>query len=68
MSEAMDAVIDRWVEDPSFRQGMRTDMDGTLRSSGIDVDDDTAGQLHAIDWTQSDAELEQLLEKKRMTC
>ena len=67
-ADAMQTVLDRWTEEPSFREGMRTDMDGTLKGAGIELDDDTAGQLRAVDWNQSDAELEQLLEKYRMAC
>ena len=68
MTDNMQAVLDRWTEDPSFREGMRTDLDGTLKGAGIELDDDTAGQLRAVDWSQSDAELEQLIEKYRMAC
>jgi len=64
MTDNMQAVLDRWTEDPSFRQGMRTDVDATLEGAGIELDDDTVGQLRAVDWSQSDAELEELLEKK----
>ena len=65
MTDTMQAVIDRWTEDPSFREGMRSDLDGTLKGAGIELDDDTTGQLRAVDWSQSDSELEQLLEKWR---
>ena len=68
MTDSMQAVLDRWTEDPSFREGMRTDVDGTLKGAGIELDDDTAGQLRALDWNQSDAELEALLEKARIHC
>ena len=68
MTDNMQAVLDRWTEDPSFREGMRTDLDGTLKGAGLELDDDTAGQLRAVDWNQSDAELEQLLEKVRVNC
>jgi hypothetical protein len=66
MTEAMQAVIHRWSEDPSFRQAMRTDHEAALRDAGIELDDDTTGQLRSVDWTQSDAELEEQLEKKLM--
>ena len=66
MTDPMQTVLDRWTEDPSFREGMRTDVDGTLKGAGIELDDDTAGQLRAVDWNQSDAELEQLLEKAKI--
>ena len=66
MTDNMQAVLDRWTEDPSFREGMRTDLDGTLKGAGIELGDDTVGQLRAVDWSQSDAELEELLEKKLM--
>ena len=68
MTDTMQAVIDRWTENPSFREGMRTDLDGTLRDAGITLDDDTVGQMRAVDWSQSDSELEQLLEKARIAC
>ena len=68
MTDNMQAVLDRWTEDPSFREGMRTDLDGTLKGAGIELDDDTVGQLRAVDWSQADAELEQLVEKLRMSC
>ena len=68
MTDNMQAVLDRWTEDPSFREGMRTDLDGTLKGAGIVLDDDTAGQLRAVDWSQSDTELELLLEKYRINC
>ena len=68
MTDNMQAVIDRWAEDPSFREGMRSDLDGTLKRAGIELGDDTAGQLRSVDWSQSDAELEQLIEKLRMSC
>ena len=66
MTDNMQAVLDRWTEDPGFREGMRTDLDGTLKGAGIELDDDTVGQLRAVDWTQSDAELELL--EKRLLC
>ena len=66
MTDNMQAVLDRWTEDPSFREGMRTDLDGTLKGAGIELDDDTVGQLRTVDWNQSDAELEQLLEKYKI--
>ena len=68
MTDNMQAVLDRWTEDPSFREGMRTDLDGTLKGAGIELDDDTAGQLRVMDWSQSDAELEQLFEKAKTYC
>ena len=68
MTNAMQTVLDRWTEDPSFREGMRSDLDGTLKRAGIELDDDTVGQLRAMDWNQSDAELEALIEKVRTHC
>jgi hypothetical protein len=62
MTDQVRAVIDRWSEDPSFRDAMRSDPTVALQAAGIQVGDDTAGQLRSVDWTQSDAELEQQLE------
>jgi hypothetical protein len=68
MTEAMEAVIDRWADDPTFRTSMRSDVGSALNGAGITLDEDLLAQLRAVDWTLSDQELEELLEKYRVWC
>jgi hypothetical protein len=56
-------LLDRWVEDESFRTKMRSDPIGAASSTGIELSDEDQEFLRSVDWTLSDEELEQLLEK-----
>jgi hypothetical protein len=56
-------IADRWVEDEGFRQQLRQDPDAAARSVGADLDTEQLEWLRSIDWTLSDEELEQLLNK-----
>ena len=59
-------LLDRWVEDEAFRTKMRSDPIGAASSSGIELSDEDNEFLRSVDWTLSDEELEQLLEKAFM--
>jgi hypothetical protein len=59
-------LLDRWVEDEAFRTQMRADPVGAASSTGIQLSDEDNEFLRSVDWTLSDEELEQLLEKRLM--
>jgi hypothetical protein len=64
MSEAgAKMILDRWVEDPRFREDVRSDPAGAARAIGADVDEEQLQFLRSVDWTLTDEELEPLLEK-----
>ena len=56
-------ILDRWTEDEAFRTLMRSDPIGAATSTGIELSDEDTEFLRSVDWTLSDEELEQLLEK-----
>jgi hypothetical protein len=59
-------LLDRWVEDESFRSQMRSDAVSAAGSIGAELSTEDIEFLRSIDWTLSDQELEQLLEKRIM--
>ena len=61
-------LLDRWVEDEAFRTQMRSDPIGAAASTGLQLSEEDNEFLRSVDWTQSDEELEQLLEKFRLAC
>ena len=56
-------LLDRWVEDEAFRTQMRSDAVSAAGSIGVELTDEDIEFLRSVDWTLSDEELEQLLEK-----
>ena len=56
-------ILDRWTEDEAFRTQMRSDPIAAASSTGIELSDEDTEFLRSVDWTLSDEELEQLLEK-----
>jgi hypothetical protein len=68
MSEQGGAVLlDRWIEDESFRTALRSDPLEAIRRIGVEPTDEERQWLTSVDWTLSDQELEALLEK-RLIC
>jgi len=50
--------MDRWMNDPGFRQEMRADPEGTVRRSGAELDQDEWAALRNIDWSLPDEQLQ----------
>jgi hypothetical protein len=64
MSQAdLEALIDRWTNEPDFRERMRRDPEGTVRDAGMELDPDEWAALRAVNWHASDQELQPLLSK-----
>jgi hypothetical protein len=55
--QAVENLIDRWIGDPGFREGMRKDAEATVRMAGVDLDQDEWSALRAVDWTLPDEQL-----------
>ena len=56
--EAVAQLIDRWINEPAFREELRSDPEGTVRRSGVQLDPDEWEALRKIDWSLSDEELQ----------
>ena len=57
-------IADRWVEDPVFRKDLRDDTEGAVKRIGADLDPEQLEYLRSVDWSQSDDQLEELLNKR----
>ena len=55
--ETVSTLIDRWMNDPSFRSALRSNPEQTLKRGGYQLDPDEWAALKAIDWSQSDEQL-----------
>jgi hypothetical protein len=61
--EAVEVLIDRWMNEPEFRDEMRADPEGTVRRTGVELDEDEWQALRSMDWTASDEELQARVSK-----
>lgn len=55
--EAVEQLIDKWMNEPSFRTEMRTDPEGTVRKTGASLSQDEWAALRTVDWNKTDEEL-----------
>lgn len=58
--KTMEQLLDRWMNDPSFKDQLRSDPKTTLKSYGIDATDDMVKSLKAV---SSNASVEELKER-----
>jgi hypothetical protein len=61
-------IADRWVEDESFREQLRRDPESAARSIGADLDAEQMEYLRSLDWSLSDEQLEELINKRAIYC
>ncbi len=61
--EAVESLLDRWMNEPGFRAEMRQDPEGTVQRSGAEPDPDEWAALRDIDWNASDEELQSRVSK-----
>lgn len=62
-AEAVAELVDRWTNEPAFRQQMRQDPEGTVHMSGLQLDQDEWKALKNVDWNLSDEDLEARVSK-----
>jgi len=55
--EAVEQLMDRWMNEPAFREQLRTDPESTVRASGVELDDDEWTAVREMDWSLPDEEL-----------
>lgn len=55
--EMMGKVIDRWMQDATFRAAMRKDPEGAVRGAHIPLTGEEFAILRKVDWNLSDEEL-----------
>jgi hypothetical protein len=60
---AVENLIDRWINEPAFRQELRTDPEGAVRRSGAELDETEWAALNNVDWNLTDEELQARVSK-----
>jgi hypothetical protein len=55
--EAIEALVDRWMNDPVFRATVRKDPEAAVRGTGLELTADEWAALRVINWDLSDEEL-----------
>jgi hypothetical protein len=63
-ADAMRRLMDRVTSDPSFRQQLRVDPDGTIRHSGLDLTEEEHAAVRGMDWALPDDQLQERLSKR----
>ena len=61
--ESVQALMDRWINEPAFRAEMRKDPEAAARASGVTLDADELAALRSVDWSLPDAELQARVSK-----
>ena len=55
--ESVEMLVERWMEDASFRSALRKDPEGTIRGTGLELSTEEWAAVRNIDWSLSDEEL-----------
>lgn len=55
--EAVEQLLDRWMDDPAFRAAVRENPEVAVRSTDLELDEEEWAALRAVDWSLSDEEL-----------
>jgi len=55
--ESIESLVERWMEDTSFRAAVRTDPETAIKSTGLELSSDEWAAIRTFDWNVSDEEL-----------
>jgi hypothetical protein len=55
--EAVEQLMDRWMNEPSFREELRADPEKAVQHTGVALDEVELEALRNMDWEVSDEEL-----------
>ena len=61
--EAVATLIDRWANEPGFKDEFRKDPHGTIVSHGISLTPDEEAAVKRMDWHGSDEQLHERVSK-----
>ena len=60
---ALETLMDKWTNEPAFRDALRRDPEGAVREAGVQLNDDEMAALRSTDWSQSDESLQARMSK-----
>ena len=55
--QSIEALVEKWMEDTSFRSAIRKDPEAAIRATGLELTTDEWAAVRNIDWSLSDEEL-----------
>jgi hypothetical protein len=61
--QALAQVMDRFTNDPAFREQMRTDPESAIHQSGIQLNEQEMAAVRDMDWNLSDEALKERASK-----
>ncbi|MBI4330460.1 MAG: hypothetical protein HY673_04165 [Chloroflexi bacterium] len=64
--EAVEDLLDRWLNEPAFRAELRANPEGTVRLSGAALNEEEWAAFRSINWDLSDEELELMLRESEI--
>lgn len=56
--QALETLMDRWVNEPGFRDQLRADPEATVRQTGVSLSQDEWAALRSVDWSLPDEQLQ----------
>jgi hypothetical protein len=60
---ALEQLIDKWTNEPAFRDSLRRDPEAAVRSAGVQLNEDELAALRSTDWSLSDEALRSRMSK-----
>lgn len=61
--EAVETLMDRWMNEPAFRAELRANPEATVKAAGVQLDEDELAALKAMDFNLPDEELQARVSK-----
>ena len=55
--EALEQLVQRWVDEPDFREAVQRDPEGTIEHAGFQLDEQEWAIVRDTDWSQPQEEL-----------
>ena len=55
--QALEQLVQRWTDDPQFREALQRDPEGTIEWAGYQFDEAEWAIVRDTDWSQPDEEL-----------
>jgi len=63
LSENAEKLIDKWMNDTTFRDALRRDPQAAVAAAGVTLSEDERAALGTIDWNLSDEQLAERVSK-----
>ncbi len=55
--QVVSTLMEKWMNDDAFREGIRKDPEGTIKATGVNLDEEQWKAVRSINWNSSNEEL-----------